>query len=279
LNNAASWKVGGLPAIQGAPAAPPTASSSPSADIPPPPAGAATVVFYRPSKFVVGAVGFIVREQSRLDAALNAARRRHGRIVSIEGEAGIGKTSLVLSFVEGHRSDARVYVGGCEHLTTPEPLGPLRDIARDSQGRFAVSASGQIATFEALLHLLTSGREAALLVIEDIHWADDPTLDLLRYLGRRIRAAPILTVVTFRNDEVASHARLASLSIAAVPHAEPLQIGASSALYRLAHHLLGCTDHDQCALAFRAGDAIHRATPQRSEHVGRMLRACAGLSR
>jgi DNA-binding NarL/FixJ family response regulator len=149
--------------------------------------------------------------RGRLEAALKAARSGLGRIVSIEGEAGIGKTSLVSSFAESHRRDARVYIGGCEHLATPEPLGPLRDIARESQGRFAMSTTGQLATFEALLRLLTQGREPALLVIEDIHWADDSTLDLMRYLGRRIPAAPILTVVTFRNDEAASQARLASL--------------------------------------------------------------------
>ena len=69
--------------------------------------------------------------RSRLEAALKAARSSHGRIVSIEGEAGIGKTSLVSSFAESQRRGARVYIGGCEHLAAPEPLGPLRDIARE----------------------------------------------------------------------------------------------------------------------------------------------------
>ncbi len=149
--------------------------------------------------------------RARLDEALSAARAGRGRVVSIEGEAGIGKTSLALSFTEAHRRDARVYVGGCEQLATPEPLGPLRDVARGSQGRFSVSATGQLGTFEALLHLLTAGRDPGLLLMEDIHWADDPTLDLFRYLGRRIRAAPILVVATFRNDEAASQSRLAAL--------------------------------------------------------------------
>jgi DNA-binding CsgD family transcriptional regulator/SAM-dependent methyltransferase len=153
------------------------------------------------------------REQpkSRLEAALEAARTGAGRIVSIEGEAGIGKTSLALSFVAAHRSDTQVYVGGCEQLSTPEPLGPLRDIERDSDGRFAVSATSQLDTFAALLRLLTSGREPGLLLIEDIHWADDPTLDLFRYLGRRLRAARILVIATFRNDEAPSRERLAAL--------------------------------------------------------------------
>jgi DNA-binding CsgD family transcriptional regulator/tetratricopeptide (TPR) repeat protein len=132
-----------------------------------------------------------------------------GKVVTIEGEAGIGKTSLALSFVETHRHDARIYAGGCEHLATPEPLGPLRDIARDSQGRFSVAATSQLTTYESLQRLLTTGREPGLLLIEDIHWADDPTLDLFRYLGRRIRHAPVLVVTTFRNDE--AQARLAAL--------------------------------------------------------------------
>jgi len=147
----------------------------------------------------------------RLEAALGAARSGCGRIVSLEGEAGIGKTSLALSFVEEHRGDARLYMGGCENLRTPEPLGPLRDIERESGGRFSLAGRSQLEIFAAVLRLLTLGREPALLLIEDIHWADDPTLDLLRYLGRRLRDARILVIVTFRNDDSASRARLAAL--------------------------------------------------------------------
>ncbi len=148
--------------------------------------------------------------KSLLEAALEAARAGCGRIVAIEGEAGIGKTALALDFVAAHHNDAQLYAGGCEHLSTPEPLGPLRDIERDSGGRFNVSAASQLKTFSDLLRLLTSGQEPGLLLIEDIHWADDPTLDLLRYLGRRLRAARILVLVTFRNEEVPSRDRLAA---------------------------------------------------------------------
>jgi DNA-binding CsgD family transcriptional regulator len=148
---------------------------------------------------------------SRLEAALAAARKGHGRVVSVEGEAGIGKTTLTLAFMDAHRGDARVHAGGCEHLATPEPMGPLRDIARESQGRFSVTGVAPLATYESLLRLLTVGRGPALLVLEDIHWADDATLDLIRFLGRRIRAAPVLALVSFRNDEPDSAARLASL--------------------------------------------------------------------
>ena len=74
-----------------------------------------------------------------------------------------------------------------------------------------MSASSQLDTFAALLRLLTSGREAGVLLIEDIHWADDPTLDLFRYLGRRLRSARLLVIATFRNDEAPSRERLAAL--------------------------------------------------------------------
>jgi len=153
------------------------------------------------------------REQtrSRLEVALQGARAGTGRIVSLEGEAGIGKTSAALDFVGAHRADSQVYAGGCEQLSTPEPLGPLRDIERDSRGRFSISGTSQLSTFEALLRLLTSSRDPGLLLIEDLHWADDPTLDLIRYLGRRIRTARLLVIVTFRNDEAPSHSRLAAL--------------------------------------------------------------------
>lgn len=140
-----------------------------------------------------------------------AARKGQGRIVSLEGEAGIGKSALTLAFVDAQRNASRVHLGGCEHLGTPEPMGPLRDIARESQGRFAISPHGQLATFEGLLRLLTGGKGPALLVLEDIHWADDATLDALRFLGRRIRSSPVMVLVTFRNDEPDSRTRLASL--------------------------------------------------------------------
>jgi DNA-binding CsgD family transcriptional regulator len=148
---------------------------------------------------------------ARLSAALATARAGRGRFVSLEGEAGIGKSALALAFADTGRAEARVHVGGCEHLATPEPLGALRDIAAQSRGRFAVSPTGQAATFEGLLRLLTDGQGPALLVLEDIHWADDATLDALRFLARRIETAPAAVLLTFRNDEPESRDRLAAL--------------------------------------------------------------------
>lgn len=160
-----------------------------------------------------GDVNLLEREEplSRLESAFRAAVRGRGRVVSIEGEAGMGKSSLVSAFVEAHRAEASVHIGGCENLTTPEPLGPLRDVARESLGRFSLSTTSHLASFESLLRLLTERRSPAILVIEDLHWADDLTIDLVRYLARRIRAARVLVAVTTRNEEANSGGRLAAL--------------------------------------------------------------------
>jgi DNA-binding CsgD family transcriptional regulator len=234
--------------------------------------------------------------RARLDAALDGARRGHGVIVSVEGEAGIGKTSLALSFAEAHRDDARVFIGGCEHLITPEPLGPLRDIARDSAGRFSISSGGALATYEALLRLLASGRGPALMVIEDIHWADDATLDLIRYLGRRIRGVPALVVLTARNEALTGE-RLASLWVDIARDArsrvelEPLSIEAVRQLSRptgrAAQEVFGATGgnpfHVTEYLASRGEDvpsSIQDATLARASHLSpraRRVLDCASI--
>jgi DNA-binding CsgD family transcriptional regulator len=133
------------------------------------------------------------------------ARAGHGRLVLVGGEAGVGKTSLVTEFALHHRQVARVMWGACDPLTTPRPLGPLADVAPALGGRldqlFRDEAPREV-LFGALLERLREGRVATVLVIEDVHWADEATLDLLRFLARRLGAAASLLVVTYRDDEV-----------------------------------------------------------------------------
>lgn len=146
----------------------------------------------------------------RLEAGLAAARRERGMLLSVEGEAGVGKTAVVQALIDRNAGRARVHRGACEHFTSPEALGALRDIARESGGRFTLRNSGAYENFESLLHLLSHGAGPAILVIEDIHWADEGTLDLLRFLARRIQNRPILIIVTVRSDEEDSRGRIAS---------------------------------------------------------------------
>ncbi len=135
--------------------------------------------------------------------ALAHARAGRGRIVAIAAEAGAGKTALIERFVAAHAEGARIYWGACENLSTPEALLPLRDIARASGEDFDFH-SDHIRAFESMLRLLSQGAAPALLIIEDVHWADTATLDLIRFLGRRIARVRALILITYRDEEVDS---------------------------------------------------------------------------
>ena len=141
-------------------------------------------------------------EQLRcLSEAFAHARAGKGRIIAIAAEAGAGKTALIERFVASGADGARVYWGACENLSTPEVLLPLRDIARASGEAFDFH-SDHIRAFESILRLLSHGVAPALLIIEDVHWADTATLDLIRFLGRRIARVRALILISYRDEEV-----------------------------------------------------------------------------
>lgn len=128
------------------------------------------------------------------------AARNQGHVALVAGEAGVGKTSLLRALAGTH--DA-VWWGACDALQTPHPLAPLLDIVRETGTRFAGALAGpRPALFEAVLDALRAAATPVLMVIEDAHWADDATLDLLKFLGRRIERTRALLVVTFRDDEL-----------------------------------------------------------------------------
>ena len=147
-----------------------------------------------------------------LDEALDDVRGGHGRLVFVSGEAGIGKSALVRRFCFTRATGARVLQGACDGLRTPRPLGPLVDIGAVTGGRLkevTAADSKPHAVFEALVDQLRHG-PVGIVVIEDAHWADEATLDLLRLVGRRIEDAGALVIVTYRSDEL--------------PRAHPLRI-------------------------------------------------------
>ena len=142
---------------------------------------------------------------NELEHLLGAVAAGNGRLALVGGEAGIGKTSLVERFAEAHKAQARVLWGSCDALLTPRPLGPLYDIAQQTQGRLLAlleEEAPRAPIFSAVLDEMTSGRGPSIAVIEDVHWADEATLDLLKFLGRRISRTNCLLVVTYRDDEV-----------------------------------------------------------------------------
>jgi DNA-binding CsgD family transcriptional regulator/tetratricopeptide (TPR) repeat protein len=138
-----------------------------------------------------------------LNESLRQITEGSGRIALVSGDAGIGKTSLVERFAERLPTDVRALWGACEALFTPRPLGPLYDIAQQAQTplRAALEATANRATlFAAVLTELT--QTPTIVVIEDIHWADEATLDLIKYLARRIHQMPALLILTYRDDDL-----------------------------------------------------------------------------
>ena len=139
-----------------------------------------------------------------LDAAFDAATGSGGRLMLIAGEAGVGKTVLLRRFCTRHAGTARILWGDCDGLFTLSPLGPLVDISAVTGGELAdlvADGAPPHAVAAAALRDL-AGRVPAILVFEDVHWADDATLDVLRLLGRRISAVPVLVVASYRDDEL-----------------------------------------------------------------------------
>ncbi len=137
-----------------------------------------------------------------------------GRIVLLAGEAGIGKTSLLQQFTRDQSGDLslckagrlfRILWGGCEALFTPHPLAPLYDVARQIGGAFPTAleaAARREMVFNLTIEELTRSSLPTILVFEDVHWADEATLDLIKFLGRRLAALGILLIVSYRDDEV-----------------------------------------------------------------------------
>src|SRR5882762_9399896 len=143
-----------------------------------------------------------------LGAWLDATAKFGGCIVLIGGEAGIGKTALLQEFTR-QLPGTRVLWGACDALFTPRPLAPLHDIARQIQGALPAaitSGANRDKIFSATLDELE--RTATLVVFEDLHWADEATLDLLKYLGRRISRTHSMLAVTFRDDERSEERRV-----------------------------------------------------------------------
>jgi hypothetical protein len=119
-----------------------------------------------------------------LEESLASARRGAGSLVLVGGEAGIGKSTLARAFCSRHAAGTQVLWGGCDALRTPRPLGPLRDIARSAGGdlvRMMAADTARHALFTAFLDLLCS--RDCVVVIEDLHWADAATLDLVVFVA------------------------------------------------------------------------------------------------
>lgn len=137
-----------------------------------------------------------------LKAHLSEAASGRGSLVFVAGEAGIGKTVLLRVFGQSVEGIARVAAGACDPLSTPRPLGPMLDVGGLAPGAIALldAAAPRGEVFQTFLR--ETGEAPTLVVFEDAQWADEATLDLLQFLGRRIQRTRALLVVTYRDDEI-----------------------------------------------------------------------------
>jgi ATP/maltotriose-dependent transcriptional regulator MalT len=131
----------------------------------------------------------------------------HGQLVLISGEAGVGKSSLVRELLDHHVPAAEVLIGRCDDLFAARPLGPLADIVRGRPGPVAdaLAVGDPVAVFDAFLAELAAPPNPTVVVLEDLQWADEATLDLLRFVARRLEDLPCLVLATHRDDLAPDH--------------------------------------------------------------------------
>ena len=155
------------------------------------------------------------RELGELGSALASARDACGSTVLLAGEAGIGKTRLAAELAARARDAGfEVLLGRSIDLVGTElPYQPFTEALRPL-GAPGPAAASQLRVFEETLALLTerAGHAPVLLVLEDLHWADTSTLDLVVFLAHNLAGRRILLLATCRADEPASAERVHRLT-------------------------------------------------------------------
>lgn len=186
------------------------------------------------------------RPLSVLADARTAAASGHGSVVVVTGEPGIGKTALVTEFAVGAASGGRVLVGACDDLSVPRPLGPFADLAASVSAELHQALRSGAPPQEVhrlVLEELAAPPVPSVLVIEDVHWADEATLDAITVIGRRIAEVPAVLVLTYREGEVDAADRLHA-TVGAL-HVAPPQYLRLAPLSRAAVAVLAGVDVDE----------------------------------
>ena len=130
-----------------------------------------------------------------------------GHTLFITGEAGIGKTSLIKEFISQVQDTAFILKGNCDSLFSPRPLGPLCDISYRLTSNLQLqlrSDTDRSTLFSSFLTELKDRSDPVILIFEDIHWADEATLDLIKYLARRIDQTRCLFILSYRDEEIST---------------------------------------------------------------------------
>jgi DNA-binding SARP family transcriptional activator len=173
-------------------------------------------------------------DRARLSQALDEAAHGRGQLVVLVGEAGIGKTSLLGAFAaDAVSTHARVLLGRCHESTQILPFGPWIDAlwagavladdallgTLDPAWRAELtrlfpeiagpglppSSDNALRLFESVARLLEhlAATQPLVLLLEDVHWADEMSLRLLAFMARRLPSRRVLLVATSRDEELA----------------------------------------------------------------------------
>jgi tetratricopeptide (TPR) repeat protein len=140
---------------------------------------------------------------ARLQHLFEQATLGFGHLVFIGGEAGAGKSLLVQTFTDSIAARSQVLIGWCDPVSPPRPAGPLVDMARGFGDPVSsvLRRENRPGLFDAVYADLAAAQRPTVLIFEDVHWADETTLDLMRFLGRRLGTVPALVLATYRDDE------------------------------------------------------------------------------
>ncbi len=142
---------------------------------------------------------------SLLEQKFSTINAGEGHCIFVSGEAGIGKTSLVKAFCNTLKKEYPVYLGTCDALFTPRPLAPVYDILLQVNSDLWKNSTGiaeRTMLFTSFYHELSRKQQTTLIVFEDIHWADEATLDFIKFLARRIAQLNCLFILTYRDNEI-----------------------------------------------------------------------------
>lgn len=140
------------------------------------------------------------RELDVLREAVHQARSGPGVGVALAGDSGTGKSATVAAVLR-EVTGLRVLRGQCDPLGTPRPLGPFRELGLSALA--ALLGGEEVRPSEAAEAVLRAlGTEPTVLVVEDLHWTDAASADVLRYLVRRVETVPVAVLLTYRDREV-----------------------------------------------------------------------------
>ncbi|WP_299785092.1 LuxR family transcriptional regulator [uncultured Marivita sp.] len=176
------------------------------------------------NRTALGTVPMLERDGciSALETVFAKVRVTGGQAVLIRGEAGIGKSTVIESFIASLPDETRTALALCDPLQTPRPLGAVRDLDTALSHR-SRPLLDDAELFEGFLHRLQQRDHPIVLVIEDLHWVDQRSLDWIQYIARRLSQLQVLLIGSYRDDEARPDHPLRS-ALGAIPASRKTQI-------------------------------------------------------